>query len=352
MRSYHEIGNYRLFESTAEEQDFYVSYMVEDIQTKQKYSAYLIHRGSLLYSSFSNNLHRILEIQASHKFPLIQNVKEVITKEDVLLIVFDLKLKGLLSLYQNGETILESQVQKLFYLIAQIIDYFHTRKIAILDIQPGSFYLTSTGLLKLSSFQYSGIFNTNEKTTQIPGNINFAAPEIFKGPYNPFAADIWSLGLTLYALLEGDTPIKGETVDEVKEQIMNLKSFKIPDYFGEKPADLLKKMLVIDPTKRATMTDVINHPFIQDIVLQSIINLKFSPQRVMERIKQFTSLKNIKMTIINDYLFKLKFLSGNIFRAIGYLSDIDNQTELKLVGLIVEKKEDFDDLIDAFKYLC
>ena len=352
MRSSLQFDKYRLIESSAEEQDFYVLYMAEDIQTKQKYTAYLIHRRSLLYSSFSNNLHRILEIQASHKYPLIQNVKDIITKDDILLIVFEMKNKGLLSLFQNGETILESQVQRLFYIIAQIIDYFHTRKIAILDIQPGSFYLTNSGLLKLSSFQYSGIFSSNEKTTQIPGSINYAAPEVFKGPYNPFAADIWALGMTLYALLDGDAPIKGDTVDEVKEQLVNMKTFKIPEYFGEKPADLLRKMLVVDPLKRATITDVINHPFLQDIVLQSIITLKFTPQRVMERIKQFTSLKNIKMTIINDYLFKLKFLSGNIFYAIGYLSDIDNQTELKLVGLIVEKKEDFDDLIDAFKYLC
>ena len=348
-------GDYRLIESTAEECDFYVSYVVESISTKQRFSAFLIHRRTLLYSPFSNNLHNILETQGSLKHPLIQNVKEVIAKEDVLLIVFELKFKSIISYFSNGESILESQIQKIFYYLTLIVDYLHSKKIAILDIQPSSFYTTSTGLIKLASFQYAGSFLISEKTSQIPGSINYAAPEVIKGPYDPFKADIWALGMTLYALLDGDAPIKGDSVDDVKEKLMKISNegtFKIPEYFSDEAKEILKQMLVIDPSKRPSISDITNNSYVQKCVISKQITLKFDHEKSLQRIKQFMQLKKINIKVVNEYFFKIKKYDDTALKALGCLNEIDGQTELNLVGTLVEKEQEFYDIVDAISYLC
>ena len=348
-------GDYRLIESTAEEFDFYVSYVVESISTKQRFTAFLIHRRTLLYSPFSNNLHNILETQGSIKHPLVQGVKEVSAKDDVLLIVFELKLKSIISFYSNGESILESQVQKIFYYITIIVDYLHSKKIAILDIQPSSFFTTPTGLVKLSSFQYAGSFLISEKTSQITGSINYAAPEVLKGPYDPFKADIWALGMTLYSLLDGDTPIKGDSVDDVKEKLMKISkegTFRIPEYFSEGAKALLKQMLAVDPSKRPCMADILNNPYVRDNVISKQLTLKFDHDKTLQRIQQFMELKKIKVKVVNEYFFKIKKFDGVALKALGCLNEVNGQSELNLVGTLVEKEQEFYDIVDAISYLC
>ena len=48
------------------------------------------------------------------------------------------------------------------------------------------------------------------------------APEIHtQQEYNGFASDVWSLGVCLYAMVNGTVPFRGLNVDELAKSIVN-----------------------------------------------------------------------------------------------------------------------------------
>ena len=346
-----QIGNYHLLETSAEEGDFYVSYLLEDIRTKMKYTGFLIHRKKLLYSPYIQKLHKILDIQASFGFPMMQNVIEVITDEELQLIVFDYKYKSLMQLFTNGETLFETQVRQIFAEMAIIVHHLHKKHVAILDIQPNSFFLTQTGILKIGVLTSAGLYEPNELTEELPGSVNYAAPEVFKGPFDPFAADIWSLGMTLYALLLGDCPINGQSVEEIQEKIKEMKEVKLPSYFSPTVTSLLRHMLQLNPKDRMTIEDVMEHPFVTSTIVTKSIMLKNDLEKTASRILQYASMKSIKCRKIRENLYSFNFTSGSVFRSQIRLETEDSNPVLRLDVFVCENQADLNDLIDAFQYL-
>mmetsp|Transcript_12699 Transcript_12699/g.16984 ORF Transcript_12699/g.16984 Transcript_12699/m.16984 type:complete len:186 (-) Transcript_12699:642-1199(-) len=91
------------------------------------------------------------------------------------------------------------------------------------------------------------------------------APEILtKVPYDQ-ASDMWSVGVIIYLLLSGDLPFMGRSQRELFRKIV------IGTYeFGEEAwgdvsedaKDLVRGLLVTDPAKRLTATEVMNSKWI------------------------------------------------------------------------------------------
>lgn len=72
--------------------------------------------------------------------------------------------------------------------------------------------------------------------------------------------DIWSSGITLYAMLCGCLPFDEESKTVLYEKILACR-FPIPKYISAAVADLLKKILVKDVDKRLRVKDILNHPW-------------------------------------------------------------------------------------------
>lgn len=86
------------------------------------------------------------------------------------------------------------------------------------------------------------------------GSPHYASPEIIKGiKYDGPAADIWSCGVILYALLTGNLPFDDENIRKLLSKVKSGMYF-IPDHVSPSAKDLIKRMLVIEPTKRITVS--------------------------------------------------------------------------------------------------
>lgn len=91
------------------------------------------------------------------------------------------------------------------------------------------------------------------------GSPPYAAPELFKDTsYLGDYVDIWALGILLYFMVVGNTPFRGETVSELKKQILE-GFFSIPDFVTPFCQDLINGVLKQDPTARYSLLDVQNH---------------------------------------------------------------------------------------------
>ena len=87
------------------------------------------------------------------------------------------------------------------------------------------------------------------------------APEVLEGQYDS-KCDIWSLGVLLYVFMSGYLPFQGSSRNEVFSKISNGKYHFNHQEFNicsNHVIDLIKKLLVVDPNRRLSAFDALNH---------------------------------------------------------------------------------------------
>ena len=127
----------------------------------------------------------------------------------------------------------------------------HTHNVAHLDIKPQNIFVNKYNKTKLSDFGFSKVVKPGDMITKRIGSKFFMAPEIGNGPYDPFKADIYSLGITLLFLADPyfyKQCTFGHFIDDTIHIAQNLGEF------GLIIIDCLRK----DPRLRPTIYDVFN----------------------------------------------------------------------------------------------
>lgn len=88
-----------------------------------------------------------------------------------------------------------------FRQIVLAIEYLHFHQICHRDLKPENILLNKFNRIKIADFGFARLVKKNTTETSC-GSPHYAAPEVIRGiPYDPKKADIWSLGVILYALL-------------------------------------------------------------------------------------------------------------------------------------------------------
>ncbi|KAM6327886.1 maternal embryonic leucine zipper kinase isoform 8-T10 [Alca torda] len=94
------------------------------------------------------------------------------------------------------------------------------------------------------------------------GSPAYAAPELIQGKaYIGSEADIWSMGVLLYALLCGFLPFDDNSLMAVYRRITRGK-YSIPKWLSPGSTLLINQMLQVDPKKRITVKHLLSHPWL------------------------------------------------------------------------------------------
>jgi [calcium/calmodulin-dependent protein kinase] kinase len=136
----------------------------------------------------------------------------------------------------------------------------HAQGVVHRDIKPDNLLLTEDDVLKIVDFGVSEMFEKQSEmlTAKSAGSPAFLPPELCvtkHGDISGKAADIWSMGVSLYCLRFGCIPFERSGVLELYDAIRNDKPDIDPDHEPEF-ADMMKRLLEKDPTKRIKMAEL------------------------------------------------------------------------------------------------
>ena len=98
------------------------------------------------------------------------------------------------------------------------------------------------------------------------GTVGYTAPEIVKDERYSKSVDMWALGCVLYTLLCGFPPFYDESIQVLTEKVARGQyTFLSPwwDDISKSAQDLVSHLLTVDPEKRYTIHQFLNHPWIR-----------------------------------------------------------------------------------------
>ncbi|NXV76628.1 SIK2 kinase, partial [Atlantisia rogersi] len=108
-------------------------------------------------------------------------------------------------------------------------------------------------------FGFGNFYKNGEPLTTWCGSPPYAAPEVFEGQqYEGPQLDIWSMGVVLYVLVCGALPFDGPTLPILRQRVLEGR-FRIPYFMSEECEHLIRRMLVLDPSKRLTVAQIKEH---------------------------------------------------------------------------------------------
>jgi serine/threonine-protein kinase RCK2 len=98
------------------------------------------------------------------------------------------------------------------------------------------------------------------------GTVGYTAPEIVKDERYSKSVDMWALGCVLYTLLCGFPPFYDESIQILTEKVARGQYTFLSPWWDDisKPAqDLVSHLLTVDPDKRYTIEQFLDHPWIK-----------------------------------------------------------------------------------------
>ncbi|KAI7961382.1 hypothetical protein MJO28_001871 [Puccinia striiformis f. sp. tritici] len=157
------------------------------------------------------------------------------------------------------------------------LNYLHRQEIIHRDIKSANILLTNSNRVLLCDFGIAApLQTTNHKRSTFIGTPYWMAPEVITdGKLYDTKADIWSLGITLYEMLNGNPPFSDLTPAKVILKIPRSQPAKLEgNQFSNSVKEFLAACLIDEPNDRPTAEDLCKQKWIKSISKAPLSPLK------------------------------------------------------------------------------
>jgi serine/threonine protein kinase len=167
----------------------------------------------------------------------------------------------------DREKLREEEAKTLLLQILVALDYIHTNGIVHRDLKPENILFDQYGRLKIADFGLSRFAKIGDLSRTPCGSPCYASPELLSGrPYDGRTNDLWGVGVILFAMVTGQLPWTKRNQTQLFQQIRN-GEYTIPPYLSTDCANMIGRLLTVDPAQRITVQQAIQHPFLARVQL-------------------------------------------------------------------------------------
>jgi len=238
--------------------------VAEHIVTGLRVAIKIVDRRQMKSMDMEEKVKREMKILRLFFHPHVIRLYEVIDSPTHVFVVMEYCKYGELFDYivEKGR-LQEDEARRIFQQIISGVEYCHRNMVVHRDLKPENLLLDSKYNVKLADFGLSNVMRDGHFLKTSCGSPNYAAPEVISGKlYAGPEVDVWSCGVTLYALLCGTLPFDDENIPNLFKKIKS-GIYTLPSHLSALARDLIPRMLVVDPMKRIKINEIREHAWVR-----------------------------------------------------------------------------------------
>ena len=234
----------------------------------------VMEKEDILEQDMKIQIQEEIRIQSLTNHKNIVQLVEVFEDDCHLYVVLEHMLKGDMFdvLYnEHSDPLGEKEAKRIFTDLIEGIAHLHSKNIIHRDIKLENLLMNENGNIKITDFGAAvdcvNCHDPNEFKV-ICGTREYMAPEMLKELTYDYKVDIWSCGVVLYEILHRGLPHKSDAYKNKHKVILKYLQNNKVSYskkLSNEVVDLLKKCLELDPKKRCTAQDILNHPWMKNV---------------------------------------------------------------------------------------
>jgi|ERR1711934_180928 len=234
-------------------------YHVKRISDKKSYALKEVSLSSLPARERDDAVNEV-RLLASVSHPNIIKYYEAFVEGGKMFIVTELVRDGdlfqkLQRTHQRRQTLPEETIWSIFVQVSEALKSLHDHKIIHRDLKSANVFFQGSKV-KLGDLGVGTVLRKQKANTCV-GTPYYLAPEMWKNrPYDT-KVDVWSLGILLYELAVMEPPFQAKTMKDLSKYICRGKYPKLPSCYSSELHNMVKNLLVLEPSKRPSMADVV-----------------------------------------------------------------------------------------------
>ena len=234
---------------------------------------------------------------------------------------------------RSGNRLKEEELREVVSCCLLGLSYLHNRNVMHRDIKPDNLFISESGVIKLGDFGLAvQLEHSCSRRNTTCGTSIYMGPEVY-GEGAELKSDVWALGMSVIEMAESKNPFARCTSAQVMNRVMNMPPPSLSSSgWSSDLVDFVKKCLVKDVKKRASVDKLLKHPFVKDSVER--IRDKGNSSLLLQLAERVGNAVDSK----NTQYFRLDTPSVNV---VGMSVVNKPMVKPKRVALVVKTNKDF-----------
>jgi serine/threonine protein kinase len=237
-------------------------------QAGQQYAAKCVKRDFLVCDSNFEYFEREVRLLQFIHHPNIVQLHDIVYQTDNIIVIMEFCELGDLfeELATNGAMPIR-RLRSCIYQLLKGLECLHEKGFAHRDLKPENILVCAGGVIKIADLGLARAVPASGMMTTICGSIHYMAPEVLQEiPYDGPKADMWSIGVIIFAMALNQLPWVARDNAGLVREIIGA-DVKPPPHLIPEVAQIVAMCTRKNPKERPTPSDVLDLPWVSEEVV-------------------------------------------------------------------------------------